>query len=79
LIRLGLHHANAAVPAPDLVVDPPQAEQDAGDEAEHGRAADPGVWEAVTIASLLQNEDYELMFNVLGGTGGWKKAGLPKS
>jgi hydroxyacylglutathione hydrolase len=28
-------------------------------------------------ASLLQNQGYEQMFNVLGGLGGWKKAGLP--
>ena len=28
-------------------------------------------------ASLLQNQGYDQMFNVLGGMGGWKKAGLP--
>jgi hydroxyacylglutathione hydrolase len=28
-------------------------------------------------ASLLQNQGYEQMLNVLGGLGGWKKAGLP--
>lgn len=27
-------------------------------------------------ASLLQNEGYDMMFNVLGGTSGWRKAGL---